>query len=43
MVKYIPFNLRVREPTRKARQKLASPPANMMTGKDHSLLRIAEA
>jgi hypothetical protein len=43
MVKYMPFNLRVREPTSKARVKLAAPPMTMTTGRGKLELSRAEA
>ena len=43
MVKYMPFNLSVREPTRKARVKLALPPMTMTTGRGRLELSKAEA
>jgi hypothetical protein len=43
IVKYIPLNLSVKAPMRKARQKLAKPPMRIKMGKNNDLLNIAEA
>jgi hypothetical protein len=43
MAKYMPLNLRVKAPTRKARQKLARPPMTITIGRGNTLPSIAAA
>jgi hypothetical protein len=42
IVKYIPLNLRLDKPTKRASKKLIKPPSPITTGKNNTFPRIAE-